>query len=318
MESQELSREFMKIGELSQRTGVAVKTIRFYSDQGLLPPNHVTSSRYRLYDTESEVRLELIRTLRRLDFDLETIGTLLEGRDSAPDLLRLQLDALDADLRRLRRSRAVVAHAVETSGGTLEALQRLQAVAVLDRCEREAFLSQSLDGHLADVGINSEWRAWLYRGAFADLPEELDRDQWQALLELTDLVSDEDFGRSLAESSRPFWKAVGDGWDQTTWQQTMNQLKDDALAAMAAHQPLDGEVAQALVDRWVITFAQVQGREPDEEFQRGMLRGVGEQDPRTARFWQLVSILRGGDGTSPMSRAFGWLHQALALRHTAA
>lgn len=60
----------------------------------------------------------------------------------------------------------------------------------------------------SDVPIDAGWRAWLYRGAFANLPEELDDRQSQALLGMTELVSDEDFGRSLAESSRPFWQAT--------------------------------------------------------------------------------------------------------------
>lgn len=309
----------MRIGDLSRRTGVPVKTIRFYSDKGLLPPRHVTSTRYRLYDSEAEIRLELIRTLRRLDFDLETIRSLLEGRDSAEDLLRLRLDALDADLRRLRRARAVVAQAVESSGaasgdGALETLQRLHAVAVLDRFEREAFLSQALDRHLTDVPMDEDWRAWLYRGAFAGLPEELDDRNWQALLELTELVSDEEFGRRLAESSRPFWNAAGGRFDHAHWQQTMEKLVTGALAAQAAGEPLEGEVAQGLVDRLVGSFASVQGLDPDEEFRRRMLRQVRGRDPRAERVWELVSILRGGDGTSPRSRAFGWLYEALEAK----
>jgi DNA-binding transcriptional MerR regulator len=38
------------IGEVAKLTGAPVKTIRYYSDIGLLPPAKVSDSRYRLYE----------------------------------------------------------------------------------------------------------------------------------------------------------------------------------------------------------------------------------------------------------------------------
>lgn len=310
--------ELMTIGELSQRSGVPVKTIRFYSDSGVLPPVHVTASRYRLYDDDSELRLELIRTLRRLDFGLETIRGLFDENESAEESLRLQLTALDAEVRRLRRARAVVSHALESDGGaTMDALKRFQAVALLDRCEREAFLAESLGRHLADVPVAERWQSWLFETAFSDLPEELDDGQWRALLELAELVSDEDFGRSLAESSRSFWSTAGARYDHDAWQAAMGELVGGAMAAQRAEEPLDGDVARELVDRLVRTFAEVQGREPDADFEKEMSERIGSHDPRAERFWELVSVLKGGQGPSPTSRAFRWLFAALAARHAA-
>ena len=46
------------IGELSRRTGVPVRTIRFHSDAGVLPPPARTAAGYRLYDARSLPRLE--------------------------------------------------------------------------------------------------------------------------------------------------------------------------------------------------------------------------------------------------------------------
>ena len=43
-----MATERLSIGELARRAGVAVKTVRFYSDEGLLPPAERTQSRYRL------------------------------------------------------------------------------------------------------------------------------------------------------------------------------------------------------------------------------------------------------------------------------
>lgn len=50
-----------------------MKAIRWHPDQGLVPPAGRSAAGYRLYDMEALARLELVRTLRRLDIDLRTI-----------------------------------------------------------------------------------------------------------------------------------------------------------------------------------------------------------------------------------------------------
>ena len=63
----------LSIGQLARRSGVSVKTIRFYSDAGLLPPQR-SSAGHRRYDSTDLARLTLIRNLRSLDVGLDTIG----------------------------------------------------------------------------------------------------------------------------------------------------------------------------------------------------------------------------------------------------
>lgn len=65
------------IGELSRRTGVPVKTIRFYSDSGVEAPTTRSPAGYRLYDLDALLRLELLRTLRELGMRLAVIRRLL-------------------------------------------------------------------------------------------------------------------------------------------------------------------------------------------------------------------------------------------------
>lgn len=71
-----------RIGAVAARSGVPVKTIRFYSDQGLLLPSGRSEGRYRLFDASVYAELALIRTLRGLDIPLPTIAAVLEARRS--------------------------------------------------------------------------------------------------------------------------------------------------------------------------------------------------------------------------------------------
>ena len=67
----------LSIGELATRTGLPVRTIRFYSDSGVVPPADRTEAGYRLYGPDALARLGLVRTLRDLGIDLATIRRVL-------------------------------------------------------------------------------------------------------------------------------------------------------------------------------------------------------------------------------------------------
>jgi DNA-binding transcriptional MerR regulator len=79
------------IGEFSKITGLTVKTLRFYQEQGLLEPTHVDEqSGYRYYAADKLEPARLIVQLRALEFSVEDIrailATLADGGDITPQL----------------------------------------------------------------------------------------------------------------------------------------------------------------------------------------------------------------------------------------
>ncbi|MDQ4094206.1 MAG: MerR family transcriptional regulator [Actinomycetota bacterium] len=64
--------EQLTITELAARTGISVRTIRFYAGMGLIPPPAVRG-RLGLYDECHVARLELVRDLQGLGFTLAAI-----------------------------------------------------------------------------------------------------------------------------------------------------------------------------------------------------------------------------------------------------
>ena len=78
----------LTVGELGERTGISVRTIRFYAGMGLIPPPTVRG-RLGLYDERHIARLELVRDLQGLGFTLAAI----EGY-----LARIPLDRSPEDL----------------------------------------------------------------------------------------------------------------------------------------------------------------------------------------------------------------------------
>ena len=74
----------MKIGELAEKAGLPVETVRYYEKEGLLPSVARTRGNYRIYTDDHAERLLFIRHCRSLDMTLEEIRTLLHFKDK-PD-----------------------------------------------------------------------------------------------------------------------------------------------------------------------------------------------------------------------------------------
>jgi DNA-binding transcriptional MerR regulator len=102
----------MKIGVLAGRSGLPVKTLRYYEDLGLLPAIGRSEGGYRLFAEESLGRLAFIRRLKTLGLSLEEIQGCLVVHD-AGDLpcadiqiqLERQIGRIDAQIEELGQLR---------------------------------------------------------------------------------------------------------------------------------------------------------------------------------------------------------------------
>lgn len=76
------------IGEFSKITGLTIKTLRFYHDKGLLVPSRVDpDTGYRWY-AESKVEVaRVISELRKLEFPLSDIASILDSFEDEGDIL---------------------------------------------------------------------------------------------------------------------------------------------------------------------------------------------------------------------------------------
>ncbi|MFN5464607.1 MAG: MerR family transcriptional regulator [Cyanobacteriota bacterium] len=70
----------LKIGTVASRSGLTVKTIRFYCDEGLIQPGSRSEGGYRLFDEGVFAELALIRTLRAMDIPLQEVRRILEAK----------------------------------------------------------------------------------------------------------------------------------------------------------------------------------------------------------------------------------------------
>lgn len=73
----------MHIGELAERTGLSLRTIRHYDEIGLLVPSGRSDGGFRLYTEDDYDRLMLIRRMKPLGYSLDQMGDLLRAIENA-------------------------------------------------------------------------------------------------------------------------------------------------------------------------------------------------------------------------------------------
>ena len=181
----------LTIGQLAHRTGLAARTLRFWSDEGAVPPATRSASGYRLYDAASVARVELVRTLRELGLGLDDVRRVLDGGATVAEVAEAHVAALDAQIRALKVSRAVLS-TVSKRGSTAEETALMNRLARLSASER----MQIIDDFKADVfgGLDLEpSQRDQIRDLRIDLPDDPTPGQVDAWIELAELVQDPDF-----------------------------------------------------------------------------------------------------------------------------
>jgi len=292
------------VGQVAGQCRVAVKTVQYYADEGLLRPRGgATDAGYRLFTDEDVADLRLIRSLRALGFSLDAIGKLMRGAADPHETAQLQLDIIDLQLRGLRRQRTIVANALSMDDDS-DVRRRLQlgvAAASLGAAEREAAVERFLDRTRQGQPLEPESR--LRRMLVMDLPDELTDDQLESWLSLSDLLEVDDFIATLHAQHEPF---NGRGADTAASLGPATQaIIAEAVVAMSEGCDAQSERVRSLARRWAQAFADALGRDNDLQFRRWFADYAQRtHDPRIERFWRLVAALKGRDGgVSPFTAA---------------
>ena len=89
------------VKEVSQLTGISIRTLRYYDEIGLLKPTRISENQYRLYDDKALEKLQEIMFFKEMDIPLETIKKLLEN----PEMDRKEVLLFQKALLERKRNR---------------------------------------------------------------------------------------------------------------------------------------------------------------------------------------------------------------------
>jgi DNA-binding transcriptional MerR regulator len=92
---------YLKIGELAKQTSLAVGTLRYYSELGLLVPVQRGENGYRYYSQNAKQQVQFIKKAQALGFTLEEIKQILYVRNRGEEPCNLVQSLLDNKIEQL-------------------------------------------------------------------------------------------------------------------------------------------------------------------------------------------------------------------------
>ncbi|MER5547524.1 MerR family transcriptional regulator [Streptomyces sp. NPDC002589] len=186
----------LTIGALARATGLTVRTIRYWSDEGVLTPVTRSSGGYRLYDSASVARLELIRTLRELGLGLDDVRQVLAGERTVAEVAATHVAALDAQIRALKVTRAVLS-TVARRGSDAEETALMNKLARLSAAERQRIVDDFVAEIFHGLDTADPWIRERTRSIGVQLPDDPTPEQVDAWVELAELLQNPDFRATM-------------------------------------------------------------------------------------------------------------------------
>ncbi|MCF7548110.1 MerR family transcriptional regulator [Pseudonocardia sp. WMMC193] len=293
----------MTIGRLARRSGVPVRTIRFWSDSGVLPESDRSLSGYRMYDASAVARLDLVRTLRELGMGLDDVRAVLAEKTDLAEVAAAHVAAIDDRIRSLRVQRAVCT-LLARGGHTTEELRLMNDLTRLSAEDRQRMIDEFVAEAFAGIDDDAPGAgiARAMRALPPELPDEPTTAQVEAWVELADLVADPAFKARVREM------AVA-GANRTEREETLDPQAVIAHAGPAQAAGLDpaGAEGQQVAARIVGELPVAEAHEMAD-----MIRTF--TDVRVERYWTLLCILQDREPFPLGAPAFEWLAEALAAR----
>jgi len=299
------------IGELAERTGLPVRTIRFYSDQGVVPATGRSAAGHRRYDVHGLARLDLVRTLRELGLPLSTIRAVLDDELSLPQVAAAHAQALDTQIDALRIRRAVLRAVAKHDTTTAEEATLMHQLATMTDVERAGLIQDFVDDTFGSLDANPEF-VELLRAVTPELPDDATPEQVRAWVELAELVQDRDFRASVRRMAEYQAAERADG-DRTGLHGDLSAFVRDTVSraidgGIAPENPDAVPVLGALLEGYTRTFGAVDSA----AYRASLLRRLEvADDPRTERYWQLLGTINGWPAQPSLAPVFAGFVGAL-------
>ncbi|WP_151476123.1 MerR family transcriptional regulator [Streptomyces albicerus] len=301
------------IGELARRTGLTVKTIRFYSDRGIVAPTDRSPAGYRLYNIDAVARLDLVRTLRELGLDLPTIRKVVDRELSLPEVAAAHAEALAVQIGVLRLRRAVLT-AVAERGSTPEETELMHRLAQLSEDERRRLIGDFLDAVFGGLGDAPGFMG-VMRSMTPELPDNPEAEQVQAWVELAELSLTPEFRAAVRRMAEDQAAEQAQSDMKGPRRDIAVAVRDHVAPALTAGIDPASPQADPIVSAFTAHYAHLLGRPDNVELRRRLsARLENVNDPRRARYLQLLAVVNGWPAPESLAPVLDWSVQALRVR----
>ena len=166
------------VKEVSEITGVSIRTLRYYDEIGLLKPTELTSAGYRLYDNKALEKLQEIMFFRELDIPLIDIRRIMENPNyDKEQVLSAQKSILEKKRNRLNGIIELITDVMKgVNTMSFEAFSNNDIQKMLDHA-LAVMPKEELEKEIKKYGSEEKYREYLSSG-FANEQVTADLIRW--------------------------------------------------------------------------------------------------------------------------------------------
>ncbi|MEV0260380.1 MerR family transcriptional regulator [Streptomyces sp. NPDC050617] len=284
------------IGELAARAGLSVKTVRYYSDVGLLPLAGRSQGGHRRYLPEALEQLRFIRHLRALNLPIESIIKVADGELPLDDLLAEQLSDTRTRLGELRWREAVL-RALDDCPGA-KRLRRLRLLARVHSLPQAAADISRAWGHIVPASVPRRLTEAITAQSIPEPPSAPTPETVLAYAELHALVTEPQF---LLYWAAPYVD------DKASLYAELLDASEQATPIVAAGLP--PQRCSAL-STFASACARGRGTEDTPAYRASIAAEFRTTVPVFRKYWQHLSVVTASSEPT-LGASHSWLVEAL-------
>lgn len=166
------------VKDVSEITGVSIRTLRYYDEIGLLKPTELTDAGYRLYDDKALERLQEIMFFKELELPLQDIKAIMDNPDyDKEQALFTQKTLLEQKRKRLNGLIELISDVMRgVNTMSFEAFSKEEIEQILDHT-LQCMSEEELEEQIQKCGSREKYRETLAAG-FANEQALADVFKW--------------------------------------------------------------------------------------------------------------------------------------------
>ncbi|MGG3308032.1 MerR family transcriptional regulator [Paenibacillus lautus] len=287
--------ETYSIGQVAALLGSTVKTVRYYDKIGLLKPSNYTEGGHRLYAKDDIWRLQLITTLRFLDFEIDDIRRLIAGEIEIASALDWQIESLEAQVSTLTSMISILRQAKTHDEDSLDYIQDLVKTRTTNSEKRNQFMMDKLEDSKFLDGVPQEWRRSFLYFFNKCIVNQVKITAKQAFVwdELQALINDPQFIPDLVQDEFLFFNMVNQPrWGASVWPKMIEDIQNRLNTALERNLPAGSPFVQSIVENAAMLYANAeQSMNQEDVFRYFEEYAKSPRTERIKRFNTLCAIL---------------------------
>lgn len=178
----------------------------------------------------------------------------------------------------------------------------------LSQTEFRAAVERFFDEVAGDARMDADWKKQMVNAGTPDLPDDPTREQLDAWTELMGILSDTDYVKEMRANMAEMWN--GD-FDPAAYAKASNAIFARVRAALAEGLEPGSAIGKRIAEDWLEQSARAMKKEPDGAFLEWQLTQYRKYHARSARYQELMAILRGEGAPHPAGREWNWIVEAM-------